>query len=73
VGVPAPSSCRLYLVIAALSNRSQTNLAAFPALNCIENSMHGAISTRNVRPSERRAAPAAGNKMQKAALVERFL
>jgi len=31
VGVPAPSSCRLYLVIAALSNRSQTNLAAFPA------------------------------------------
>jgi hypothetical protein len=50
-------------VIAPLSNRSkrsQTNLAAFPALNGIEKSIRGAMSTRTVHPSEGSNAPAAG-------------
>jgi hypothetical protein len=47
-------------VIAILSNRFQTNLAAFPVLNCIEKSIGGAISTPTVRPSEGSNAPAAG-------------
>jgi hypothetical protein len=41
----APSFCRLYSVIAPVSNRSQTDLAAFPALKCIEKNIRGAMPT----------------------------
>jgi hypothetical protein len=42
------------------SNQSQTNLAAFPALNRIEKSIRGAMSTRTMCPSDGSNTPAAG-------------
>jgi hypothetical protein len=58
-GAGAFPSRRLNFVIPTLSNRLQTNFAALPALYCWK-SIHGAISTRTVRPTEASHAPAVG-------------